>query len=101
VKQADGRACNVDLLIALRINEAGTRMIYVHTFTPRTGLPIAPVEVTALAALAAAAAASAAPTPPLSSGASSSPEVPKVVDWESYLDVHVDVDMAFFVGLGI
>ena len=96
----DGSLREVDYLMTLRIKEAG-RMIFINTFTPRTGLPIAPVEVTALAALAANPAASTEPTPPPSSGASSNLEVPEIVDWEPHLDADLDVDMAFFVGLGI
>jgi hypothetical protein len=84
--------------MALRFNKGG-RMIFAHTYTPRTGVPIAPVEVTAHAALGAAAAV---PPPPLTTKASPKLEVLKIVDLEPYLGVaDVDVDVAFLLGLGI
>jgi hypothetical protein len=90
---------DVDALMTVRISASGT-LFYLHTFTPRSGAPVAPVELTPHAALAAAAAMHRAPSvPPLEPSGSLDLAVPEIVDWEPYLGD--DCDMAFLLGLGV
>lgn len=91
---------DVESLTLLRINEVGT-LFYVHTFTPRSGDPIPPVELTPHAALAAAAAIHRSPVPPLPSE-SLHLGVSEIVDWEPYLEAPGTGDeWGFLLGLGI
>jgi hypothetical protein len=81
--------------LALRIDDLNT-IVYANTFTPTSGPPIAPVEMSAEDA--------AAPSvDPVAADDAFIYESPEIYDdsWQPYLDADLDVDLAFLVGLGI
>jgi hypothetical protein len=96
VNLKDGSLRDVDCLLALRIDDLNT-IVYANTFTPTSGPPIAPVEMSANDAAA-------PPVDPVLDDAFSfeSLEVIDTVDsWLPYIDADLDADMAFLLGLGI
>jgi hypothetical protein len=98
VNLKDGSLCDVDALSALRIDDSNT-IVYASTFTPTSGPPIAPVEMSADSEDAAAPSVD----PVLDDAFSfESLEVIDAVDsWLPYIDADLDADMAFLLGLGI
>jgi hypothetical protein len=95
VNLKDGSLRDVDCLLALRIDDLNT-VVYANAFTPTSGPPIAPVEMSAEDA--------AAPSvDPVAADDAFIYESPEIYDdsWQPYLDAEFDADMAFLLGLGI